>query len=321
VFFGTPEFAVPALRSFVSDQRFNVVLVVTQPDRPAGRGHRLSSSPVKVAALELRLPIYQPSSLRTEAERLPLVEVEADLFVVSAFGLIFGLKTLAIPKLGCVNLHASLLPKYRGASPIAAAIGCGEGETGISVMQIETGLDTGPVIGQSSIDISPEDTTESLTKRLADLSASIATDNVWEFSRGERAPSPQSNEGATLTRPLTKSDGRLDWNQPAAALERWVRAMWPWPRAWTTLNEEIVQIHKSHLGGSSGGQQPGTLMVGKDLVAVSTTSGMLVIDRAQLPGGKPIEGDALVQRLKEFDGTIVGIEDRPKIVSPFVVKV
>ncbi len=188
-------------------------------------------------------------------------------------------------------------------------------------MEMESGLDTGPVIGQAPIDISPEDTTESLTRRLADLSASIVADDIWEFTRGERKPTPQPIEGATLTRPLVKADGWLDWNQSADILERWVRAMWPWPRAWTTLNDEIVQFHSSHMIATVNSGEPGTLIVEKQRVAVATSIGLLAIDKVQFPGGKPIEGVALVERFKKFDGARLGTGAHQETMSPFVARV
>jgi len=171
VFFGTPEYAVPALAALAEDPRFTVVLVVTQPDRPAGRGHALLPPPVKMEALQRGLRVYQPESLRRHSEREPLIEADADVFVVAAFGLIFGKRTLALPRMGCLNLHASLLPKYRGASPVAAAILQGDRETGVSLMLMDEGLDTGPVIATATIAIDLADTTESLTARLAGVAA------------------------------------------------------------------------------------------------------------------------------------------------------
>ena len=171
VFFGTPEYAIPTLEMLVSDPRFDVRLVVTQPDRPAGRRHQLTAPPVKIAAEKFVLPVYQPDSLRSPANRELLIGVQADVFIVAAYGRIFGEKTLAIPRSGCINLHASLLPAYRGASPIAAAILNGEATTGVSLMKMELGLDTGPVYRSINTAISPDDTTDVLTARLALLGA------------------------------------------------------------------------------------------------------------------------------------------------------
>src|SRR3954452_24216084 len=173
VYFGTPEYAVPAFDQLAADERFDVVLVVTQPDRPAGRGHKLTSPPVKKAAEQRGIRVYQPESLRSPDMRMPLVEAKADLFVVAAYGLIFGEKTLAIPSISCVNLHASILPAYRGASPVSAAILEGLSSTGVSLMVMERGLDSGPVIATESISIKPDATTGSLTAELASVGAQL----------------------------------------------------------------------------------------------------------------------------------------------------
>src|SRR5690606_31030195 len=173
IFFGTPAFAVPTLERLVHDSQFQVELVVSQPDRATGRGRRVESPPVARVARDLSIPCYQPASLRTEAARAPLAEVAADVFVVAAFGLIFGPKLLALPRLGCVNVHASLLPRYRGAAPIPAAILSGDQVTGVTLMRMETGLDTGPMLGAQSESILPDDTTESLTRRLAEVGADL----------------------------------------------------------------------------------------------------------------------------------------------------
>jgi methionyl-tRNA formyltransferase len=245
VYFGTPDYAVPALEQLASDERFDVVLAVTQPDRPAGRGHKLTPPPVKVAAELLDIPVYQPESLRSPEMRMPLVEAAADLFVVAAYGMIFGEKTLAIPNIGCVNLHASILPDYRGASPISAAILEGRASTGVSLMVMERGLDAGPVIAVESIPIKPDATTGSLTVELATVGAHLVRDFLADFAAGKIIPKPQDTEAASFVRPLTKADGWIDWSKPAVEIDRHVRAMWPWPRAWTEIDGLMLQIHQS----------------------------------------------------------------------------
>lgn len=320
VFFGTPAFATPALRALAADRRFEIALVVTLPDRPAGRGHKLISSPVKQTAHDLDLRVYQPSSLKTESERSLLHDADADFFVVAAFGMIFGANTLAIPRLGCVNLHASLLPKFRGASPIAAAIACGETETGVTLMQMELGLDTGPIVAAAAIDISQLDTTESLSRRLAQLGASMMEDKLVDLAVGRVVPSPQPDTGASVVRPLVKDDGWLDWDRPAADLERWVRAMWPWPRAWTTLNGERFQVHRASPTLNLAASEPGVAIVDRDRPRVGTSDGTLELEIVQLPGGRPIPGSALAQARLLKSGTRLGVEGRPGSRAPFVTK-
>jgi methionyl-tRNA formyltransferase len=318
VYFGTPEFAVPALRALADDDRYEVALVVTQPDRPAGRGQRLTPPPVKQAAEALDLPIYQPASLRSEAERQPLFAVQADLFVVAAFGLIFGRKTLAIPKIACVNLHASLLPKYRGASPVAAAIAAGDEETDISLMQMETGLDTGPVIATSKLKIAPTDTTESLTKRLAELGADLAVAKLADFASGRIQAIPQKNAGASIVRPLRKADGWLDWTKPAVELERWVRAMWPWPRAWTTVDGEPLQIHRASVVESRPDHHPGLVVATERGLAVQTSKDALQLELVQFAGGKPQDGKTLASMNRLIAGALLGRSGMPEPQPPFI---
>lgn len=293
-FFGTPAFAVPALERLAGDERFVVALVVTQPDRPAGRGRSLVASPVKRAAEQLGLTVYQPDGLRAAAGREPLAVLEADLFVVAAYGLIFGRRTLALPRLGCLNLHASVLPRHRGASPIAAAILSGDGRTGVSLMAMEPGLDNGPVIAVRQTVITGDDTTASLTERLAEIGARLATEAIPEFAAGRLPAVSQPVVGVTVTRPLTKADGWLDWTRSAKDLERQVRAMWPWPRAWTTLRDVPLQIHRATVVDRTGADEPGSIQLLGGTVSVRCGQGALRLDSVQRAGGRPVSGPALI---------------------------
>ncbi len=325
VYFGTPAFAVPALRALHDDDRFDVVFVVTQPDRPAGRGRRLATSAVKSAALELDLPVYQPDRLRTEATRQPLVDAGADVFVVAAYGVIFGPRTLAIPSFGCLNLHASLLPAYRGASPISAAIAGREAVTGVTLMQMETGLDTGPILSMNAIDILRSDTTESLTARLATVGADLATSLIPDWVDGQIKALPQPNE-ATLTRPMTKADGWLDWSRPAAELEAQVRAMWPWPRTWTTLatsegGSRILQVHQVSLLDDID-RNPmdalGSVLDVPGRLIVATGNGSLELVTVQEPGGRPIPGSVLISSGRLSPEGSLGEVGAPDVREPLV---
>jgi methionyl-tRNA formyltransferase len=235
VFFGSPELAIPTLDALATSPAFDVELVVTQ----AAKGR----SPVEVAAGRLGLPVYKPQTLRDPASREPLVAAEPDLFVVAAFGLIFGRRTLGVPRHGSINVHPSLLPKYRGASPIVAAISSGDHETGVALMVMDTGIDTGAVVSQERATIADDDTSESLGARLGRIGAELAVREIPRWVQGELAPSPQQGSQASLTRTLTKADGWIDWRRPAVEIERHIRAMWPWPRAWTMVHGSPIQIH------------------------------------------------------------------------------
>lgn len=316
VFFGTPAYAVPALRALAESPDFEIALVVTQPDRPAGRGRTLTSPEVKAEAHRLGLSTYQPESLRTAEARKPLIEADADLFVVAAYGVIFGEKTLATPSLGCLNLHASLLPAYRGASPIAAAIFNGDDETGVTLMVMERGLDTGPTLARVAVPIERGDTTGSLTAKLAEAGAELAITAISAFAKGSLIPVPQPS-GASYARPLVKDDGRLDFNQTAVELERAIRAMWPWPRAWASLNGEIIQIHKASLAETGEGDPGVTLPVEKGLV-VACGVGALRLDFVQAPGGKPITGAQFAASREIAPGTrfeAFELGDRPPLIA------
>lgn len=310
VFFGTPAYAVPALVALAEDGRVNPGLVVTQPDRPAGRGRKLTPPPVKIAAAELGIPVYQPGALRTADDREPIASMGAELFVVAAYGKIFGPKLLAIPPLGCVNLHASLLPGYRGASPISAAILEGQFRTGVTLMRMDTGLDTGPILAERSIDILPVDTTASLTPQLAILGAELLIDSLGALVAGDLVAAPQDDAQASITRPMVKADGWIDWTQPAREIERQVRAMWDWPRAWTTLHGESIQIHEAEVLAEIEGAVPGTVSESTRGAVVATGDGTLLVKVAQRAGGKPMSGR---DWMRQFDahGERLGVFGQP----------
>ena len=311
VFFGTPAYGVPTLDALAADRRFHVCLVVTQPDRPAGRGRVLQAPSVKEAALRWGLRTYQPATLRDEEARRPLLEAEADVFVVAAYGLVFGRRTLALPRHGCLNLHASLLPRYRGASPVAAAILNGDDQTGVSLMVMDAGLDTGPVVSQRRIPIEPDDTTDSLTRRLGDLAAIVAVDDIPRYLVGELVPWPQEESGASRVRPLVKADGWLDWSASAPDLERRVRAMWPWPRAWTTHEGAPVQVHRARVLRESHGGRPGELSISSKGVAVACGTGSLRLEIVQPAGGKPVPATAWVAGRRLHSGARLGETGAP----------
>ncbi len=322
VYFGTPAFAVPALEALAADDRYDLRLVVTQPDRPAGRGRLVEAAPVAQAARRLNLPLYQPTMLRPSEARAPLVEAAADVFVVAAFGLIFGRATLAIPRVGCVNLHASLLPRYRGASPILAAILSGDRRTGVTLMEMDAGLDTGGLIAELDEPILPDDTTESLSHRLARRAAALIRQDLPSYVAGELAPRPQPANGGNLTRLIAKADGWLDWSRPASDLERQVRAMWPWPRAWTTLGDTQLQIHRaSAIPGIGAGNEPGLLLDRVPHPVVVCGADALALEIVQPAGRKPVAGAAFARGLRHEEGAILGASGGPGPRPPIVVPV
>jgi methionyl-tRNA formyltransferase len=311
VYFGTPDYAAPALMALVDSPGVEVSLVVTQPDRPAGRGRKLSPPPVKEIALEHGIPVYQPETLRTETDRAPIASAGADLFVVAAFGKIFGPKLLALPRLGAVNLHASLLPLYRGASPISASIFDGRDITGVTLMQMDVGLDTGPVLAQRSIPIGPTATTKSLTAELANLGAELLVDNLYAMTANATSPIPQDDAEASLTRPMVKADGWIDWSRPAVEIERQIRAMWDWPRGWTTLRGEQVQVHQASVAPIPARSMPGTVEVNDGKPVVATGDGYLVLEIAQRAGSRPLPGSAWLQQADAV-GEILGTTGAPE---------
>jgi methionyl-tRNA formyltransferase len=320
VFFGTPAYAVPALQALARDPRYDVALAVTQPDRPAGRGRGLQSPAVKTAAETLGVETYQPESLRSAEARAPLAATGADLFVVAAYGLIFGRTTLTIPRYGCLNLHASLLPAYRGASPVTAAIMSGDQATGVSLMVMDTGLDTGPVVDLAATPISPTDTTESLTAKLADVAATLVVASTEPFVRGELIPHPQDASRATKVRPLLKADGWLDWHDPAEHLERRVRAMWPWPRAWTTFRRQSLQVHSATALPEHGGTSVGTVELSRGELIVGTGKGAMLLNIVQPAGGKSLPGSVWARGKRIETGEQLGHEGAPEPSPPLITE-
>lgn len=318
IYMGTPEFAIPPLEALAASDRCEVPLVVTQPDRAAGRGKKLQSPPVRTAAEALGLPVLQTGTLRDEGVRRRIIDLQPDLIVVAAFGMILGRWILELPEHGCVNLHASLLPRYRGANPIAAAIAMGEAKTGVTLMRMDRGLDTGDMYASRSVPIASDDTTESLTPKLARVAASLLLEHLVALLDGSAVASPQP-PGATVTRQMTKADGWLDWQRSADDLERNVRAMWPWPRAWTaTESGDRIQVHRSRPVPDEL-LRPGTVRNDDEGVLVGCGSGALELLRVQLPGGKPLEGHALRQARPLRDGAVLGERDGPGEVPPLVL--
>jgi methionyl-tRNA formyltransferase len=282
VFMGSPDFAVPTLQ--VLHQAHNLAGVVTQPDRPAGRGRRLVEPPVKRLAVELNLPVIQPERLRQPEAMAALRQWAPDVIVVAAFGQILRQEALTLAPHGCVNVHASLLPRHRGAAPVAAAILAGDSETGVTIMKMEIGLDTGPVLSQRAEAIRPDDTTGSLTERLAQVGADLLAATLPAYLAGQLSPLPQDDASATYARQLRKEDGLLDWTLPASDLERRVRAFQPWPGAYTYWQGQPLKVVRAH--ADPGGMAPaGHVVEASGEVGVGAGAGLLVLDEVQ-PGGR-----------------------------------
>jgi methionyl-tRNA formyltransferase len=288
VFAGTPEFAVPSLR--VAASRNEVVAVYTQPDRPAGRGRGLQASKVKLEALQRGIPVLQPESLKSQLSRDALRALKPDLLVVVAYGLLLPQKILEIPTHGCWNVHASLLPRWRGAAPIQRAIEAGDAETGACLMQMEKGLDTGPVLLSQRIAIGDHETGGQLHDRLAELGAQTLADGLGLLRAGMRpVPQPQPAVGVTYAHKLDKAEARLDWSQPAAVLARKVRAFNPWPVAEAMLAGERVRIHDAIALPLAHGVAPGSLLLtSREGIDIACGDGALRIRVLQREGGKPI---------------------------------
>jgi len=297
-FFGTPPFAVPALRA--CETVGTVVAVVTQPDRPRGRGQHVSASAVKEEAERSGLAVLQPPRLKGTDFGERLRALRLDVAVVAAYGRILPPDVLAAPRLGSVNVHASLLPRWRGAAPIQWAIASGDTETGVSLMQMEEGLDTGPVLAERRIPILPHDTSETLHLRLAELGGALVEDELPRLLAGELRPRPQPTEGVTLAR-LVEKEGRLDWSRPAAELERRVRAFAPWPGGWTPLGKHVLKIWRVEVATGSG--PPGTVLVAHGGLEVAAGEGALRLLEVQPEGKRRMTAAEFLSghRLREGD--------------------
>jgi len=285
IFMGTPQFAVPTLDALVAAGH-DVVLVVAQPDQPAGRGKKMRSPPVAVRAKELGLELVQPRAVKSGPFPERFCELNADVAVVIAYGRILPTRLLEAPRLGCVNVHASLLPRWRGAAPIQAAILHGDAESGVCTQQMEAGLDTGPVFVEKTIALDPRETAGSLHDRLSELSADCAVETLSVVE--SHVPTPQAESGVTWAPKIAKQDGQLDWSEPAEDLDRRLRAMTPWPGGWIPWDKGPLKIKQAHPVSDASGD-PGTV-VSVDPLVVATAVGGLVLETVQAPGRRPVSG-------------------------------
>jgi methionyl-tRNA formyltransferase len=309
VFMGSPAFAVPSLEGLLAAGH-EVVLVLAQPDRPAGRGRQSTPPPVAAFARERGLPLFQPPSLKPPEAFARVREAAPDVIVVAAYGLILRREVIDLPRLGCLNVHASLLPRHRGAAPISAAILAGDDETGVCLMRMEVGLDTGPVLARLSTPIGPTDDTPTLTDRLAQLGRQALEEAFPRWAAGEIVPEPQDDSLATYAPKITREDARLDWSLPAEELWRRVRAYRGWPDAFTTWQGKQLKVLAAHPVPTEGDGAPGHVVLagegGNQSPAVTTGAGLLVLDTVALEGRRPADGAAFLNGARGFVGTDLG---------------
>ncbi|MFV3403939.1 methionyl-tRNA formyltransferase [Pseudomonas sp. NY15463] len=306
VFAGTPEFAAEHLKALL-DSPYEIVAVYTQPDRPAGRGQKLMPSAVKALAVAHDIPVYQPQTLRNVDAQAELAALKPDLMVVVAYGLILPQVVLDIPRLGCINSHASLLPRWRGAAPIQRAVEAGDAESGVTVMRMEAGLDTGPMLLKVVTPINADDTGGTLHDRLATMGPSAVVQAIAGLAEGSLQGEVQDDALATYAHKLNKDEARLDWSRPAVELERLVRAFNPWPVCHSSLDGESVKVLAADL--STGQGTPGEILsASKDGLVVACGEGALSLTRLQLPGGKALAfSDLFNSRREKFaSGKVLG---------------
>ena len=294
---GSPDFAVPALETVAA--HYLLAGVVTQPDRPAGRGGALKPPAVKATALRLGIPVIQPEKVRNPEAMIQLQAWAPDLIVVAAFGQILRAEVLDLPKFGCINIHGSLLPRGRGAAPIQAAIMAGDNETGITIMKMDPGVDTGPMLSQRAIPISPDDTAGTLFEKLAPIGAELLLETLPRYLSGELHPLPQPAEGVTYAPMLKKEDGLLDFTRPAAELERRVRAFTPWPGTWFEWNGEPVKVLRARVNAGKS-LCAGDRFTIDGYPAMGTGAGTLILEEIQPAGKKPMTGKAFLAGARDW---------------------
>jgi methionyl-tRNA formyltransferase len=309
IFMGTPDFAVAALDALCRDGR-EVILAVTQPDRQKGRGRKVIQTPVKVCAEKWGVPVFQPARIREAGAIEQIRSLEPDLIVVAAFGQILPQELLDIPRLGCINIHASLLPRLRGAAPIQWSVINGDSESGITLMQMDAGLDTGDILFQESVPIGPQETGESLYDRLAQLGGEMIVKYLPAIEAGDVHPVPQQDSLSTYAPMLKKEMGEIDWTMPAGQIEQRMRGMLPWPGAYTTLGGHILKIWRARVQTDAqvpAGTSPGTVLyTDKKTICVAAGQGALELLEVQAEGKKRMETDAFLRGTKVSAGDVLG---------------
>lgn len=302
IFCGTPAFALPSLRELIAQHDFQIAGVITQPDRPRGRGKEVASSPVKETAVAARIPVYQPQKIRAEESHEYFREAAPDVVVIIAYGQIIPTRLIEIPRLGWINLHGSLLPKYRGAAPIHWAIASGESRTGLTTMRIDSGLDTGPTLLKYETEIAPNEKAPELYARLAEAGAPLMVETLRGLAGGTLTATPQDNSQATLAPPLKKEDGRIDWSLPAQQIYNRIRGFQPWPGAFTSFRGKQCSIwgnpapdHSVAVAATMGNAVPGTIsMNGAEVDVACGQDSALRLEFAQLEGRNKISASEFV---------------------------
>ena len=304
IFMGTPEFAVPSLRALV-DSGDEVVAVVTQPDKPKGRGLEVAPPPTKVLAERHGIPVLQPAKIKTEEFFNELKKFNPDLICVAAYGKILPKNILDLPHYGCINVHASLLPKYRGAAPINWAIIRGEKVTGITTMKMDEGMDTGDMLLKKEVPIEDEDTGETLSEKLSEIGARLLIQTIKLLKEGRLNPAPQDHSQATYAPMLKKEDGKIDWQKSAEEIRNLIRGALPWPSAYTNLEGKLLKIYKARL--AEGGGKPGEVMKSDSgILRVATGKGTIDILELQIEGGKKLQTQVFLRGRRIEEGMVLG---------------
>lgn len=305
IFIGTSAFGLPTFEALIKDGNFKIVLAVTQPDRPVGRKQIMVSSPIKIAALENQITVLQPEYIIDIREKISLLK--PDLIIVAAYAQIIPETILNLPKFGCLNLHASLLPKYRGAAVIPAAILNGDKQTGLSIIKMDQGLDTGPILAQIPVDIAPNDTAGSLHDRLSQASADFLVNTIKQYLAGKITPRPQADGPASYVKTLAKEDGLLDWKKPATVLAKFIMAMNPWPMAWTWWQGKKIKIISAQTEPLEiNSYKPGKTFKYNSGLAVQCGQDALIIKRLQLEGRNELGSEEFLRGQKDFIGSVLG---------------
>lgn len=300
IFAGTPDFAARHLSALI-DSHHEVIGVYTQPDRPAGRGKKLTASPVKELALEHNIPVFQPENFKTDEAKQELADQNADLMVVVAYGLLLPQAVLDTPKLGCINVHGSILPRWRGAAPIQRSIWAGDTETGVTIMQMDIGLDTGDMLSIATLPIEATDTSASMYNKLAELGPVALVDCLSTIANGTAVAQKQNDELANYAKKLSKEEAKIDWTMDADAIERCVRAFNPWPMSHFSVEDKAIKVWQSRVETYTGNATPGTIIqADKTGIYVATGSNAIVFEQLQVPGKKAMGVQDILNSRKEW---------------------